>query len=201
MAADDAVTGGHTGDLMPGEGVAWYIPTTPIEISPARLDAFTPSSMATHDPWSRSATAPLIEDNTDGTLTTEGPGRRYGPHHVSGTVSTGPSPLAMVTRPEEPQGVDGSTRIEVTVARFRALGDPTRLRVIDELTHGSRCVCEIRDRINVPAPLLSHHLGVLRNTGLVTSSRRGRWVDCTLDTGVLAATFASVVPPSGSVTR
>ena len=75
--------------------------------------------------------------------------------------------------------VDGSTDFELIVARLRALGDPTRLRVVLELTGGSRCVCELRERLDVTGPLLSHHLGVLRDAGLVTAARRGRWIDYT----------------------
>ena len=74
----------------------------------------------------------------------------------------------------------GSITLEAIAARFRALGDPTRLRVVAELTLGTRCVCELRDRVEVSGPLLSHHLTVLRDAGLVTSERRGRWVDYTL---------------------
>jgi ArsR family transcriptional regulator len=79
------------------------------------------------------------------------------------------------------------------VARFRALADPTRLRVVHELTRGTRCVCELRDQLGIRGPLLSHHLAVLRDAGLVTACRRGRWVDYTLDTQVLAATFAAAM--------
>ncbi len=55
-------------------------------------------------------------------------------------------------------------------------------------------MCELRDRIDLPGPLLSHHLGVLRDAGLVTATRRGRWVDYTLETDALAATLAAVAP-------
>ena len=82
--------------------------------------------------------------------------------------------------------MDGSTPVEVHAARFRALGDPTRLRIVGELSGGTRRVCELRDQIEVPGPLLSHHLAVLREAGLVTAARRGRWIDYTLDTSVLA---------------
>lgn len=78
-------------------------------------------------------------------------------------------------------------------ARFRALGDPNRLRVIDELSGGVRCVCELRDHLGLPGPLLSHHLAVLREAGLVTASRRGRWIDYTLDADALAALSGELV--------
>lgn len=66
--------------------------------------------------------------------------------------------------------------------------------MIQELASGTRCVCELRDRVDVSGPLLSHHLAVLRDAGLVTASRRGRWVDYTLDVEALDATFAGLVP-------
>lgn len=95
--------------------------------------------------------------------------------------------------------MNGSTQFELTVERFRALGDPTRLRVIQELSRGSHCVCELRERVDVAGPLLSHHLAVLRDAGLVTACRRGRWVDYTLDTDALTATLATVAPePAGA---
>ncbi len=97
--------------------------------------------------------------------------------------------------------MNGSTTIELTVSRLRAVGDPTRLRVVQELATGTRCVCELRDRIDVAGPLLSHHLAVLRDAGLVTAHRRGRWVDYTLDTEVLTATFAAVTPVPVAASR
>lgn len=61
---------------------------------------------------------------------------------------------------------------------FAALSDPIRLRILDGLTGEHRCVCEIQEHVTDVAPnLLSYHLRVLRNAGLVESSRRGRWVD------------------------
>jgi ArsR family transcriptional regulator len=83
-----------------------------------------------------------------------------------------------------------STTVELTASRFRALGDPTRLRVVQELVGGTRCVCELRERIDVSGPLLSHHLTVLRDAGLVTATRRGRWVDYTLDRDALGVLTA-----------
>ncbi|MGZ8766449.1 MAG: ArsR/SmtB family transcription factor, partial [Acidimicrobiia bacterium] len=56
------------------------------------------------------------------------------------------------------RSMDDSTSVELNATRFRALGDPTRLRVIRELAHGTRCVCELRNRIDVSGSLLSHHL-------------------------------------------
>ncbi len=48
-------------------------------------------------------------------------------------------------------------------------------------------MCVLRDRLGVQGPLLSHHLAVLRNAGLITAARRGRWIDYRLDPDALAA--------------
>jgi len=67
--------------------------------------------------------------------------------------------------------------IEAAAAGFSALGDPIRLRILGELVEGQRCVCELLEEIGVAPNLLSYHLRVLRDAGLVEASRRGRWVD------------------------
>jgi ArsR family transcriptional regulator, arsenate/arsenite/antimonite-responsive transcriptional repressor len=76
------------------------------------------------------------------------------------------------------------------VTVFRALGDPTRLRVIELLAGGQRCACEIQAALDVSANLLSHHLKVLREAGLIDGERRGRWIDYRLEPDGVAATAA-----------
>jgi len=79
------------------------------------------------------------------------------------------------------------TLLESVAAGFSALGDPIRLRILGALVGGQRCVCELLEEIGVAPNLLSYHLRVLRESGLVDSSRRGRWVDYRLDGDGLAA--------------
>lgn len=74
--------------------------------------------------------------------------------------------------------------------RLAALADPVRLRIINVLAGGSRCVCDLHARVPVAANLLSYHLRVLREAGLVTATRRGRWVDYRLDGGGFDALWA-----------
>ena len=62
----------------------------------------------------------------------------------------------------------------------RVLGDPVRWSVVAELRRGTRCACELGEASGAAPSLLSHHLGVLRDAGLVTAQRRGRWIDYTL---------------------
>jgi len=63
---------------------------------------------------------------------------------------------------------------------FRALGDPTRLRILKLLTGGELCVCQIEQSLRISQALTSRHLGILRMTGLVQARREGQWVHYSL---------------------
>jgi ArsR family transcriptional regulator, arsenate/arsenite/antimonite-responsive transcriptional repressor len=82
-----------------------------------------------------------------------------------------------------------STQVELA-ARLAALADPVRLRLVGVLAGGGRCVCDLQAEVPVAPNLLSYHLRVLRDAGLVTATRRGRWVDYRLDGGGFAALWA-----------
>jgi ArsR family transcriptional regulator len=60
---------------------------------------------------------------------------------------------------------------------FAALSDPVRVRIVDLLAGGGRCVCDLLRDVDVAPNLLSYHLRVLRRAGLIVGTRRGRWVD------------------------
>jgi ArsR family transcriptional regulator len=63
-----------------------------------------------------------------------------------------------------------------TAARlFHALSDETRLALLDMLRHGERCVCELQDQLDAAQSRLSFHLRVLKDAGLVTDRKEGRW--------------------------
>ncbi|MEX2279138.1 MAG: metalloregulator ArsR/SmtB family transcription factor [Acidimicrobiia bacterium] len=88
-----------------------------------------------------------------------------------------------------------STVLEARAQTFAALSDPIRLQVLDILGAGSRCACDLRDAVGIAPNLLSYHLRVLREAGLVDASRRGRWVDYRLShTG---ADLVSDATPAG----
>jgi ArsR family transcriptional regulator len=70
-----------------------------------------------------------------------------------------------------------SRTVEARAVVFSALSDPIRLRVLDGLASETRCVCDIQETVGVAPNLLSYHLKVLRDAGLIEGSRRGRWVD------------------------
>lgn len=58
---------------------------------------------------------------------------------------------------------------------FQALSDETRLDIIGLLESGERCVCELQDALEAAQSRLSFHLRVLKDAGIVTDRREGRW--------------------------
>ena len=58
---------------------------------------------------------------------------------------------------------------------FRALADPTRVRILHLLGDGPLCVGDLVSVLGVPQPTASRHLAYLRKSGLVVDERRGQW--------------------------
>ena len=56
---------------------------------------------------------------------------------------------------------------------MKALAHPSRLFIVDELSRGERCVCELTEMIGADVSTVSKHLAVLRQAGLVLDERRG----------------------------
>lgn len=65
--------------------------------------------------------------------------------------------------------------LSLITRQFRALADPTRLQIVDLLRGGERCVCELTDALDLGQSLLSFHLKTMKDAGLVTDRREGRW--------------------------
>jgi ArsR family transcriptional regulator len=60
---------------------------------------------------------------------------------------------------------------------FKALGDPVRLRLFHLLSlRDELCVCHLTEALRLPQSTISRHLGVLRNAGLVSTRRDGKWM-------------------------
>ena len=59
---------------------------------------------------------------------------------------------------------------------LKALAHPTRLFIVDELSRGERCVCELTALVGVEMPTVSRHLSQLRHAGLVEDEKRGAMV-------------------------
>ena len=58
---------------------------------------------------------------------------------------------------------------------YHALSDETRLEILDMLRNGESCVCDLQSELDAAQSRLSFHLRVLKDAGLVTDRREGRW--------------------------
>ncbi len=66
-----------------------------------------------------------------------------------------------------------------------AIADPIRLQLMERLAGSKACVCDLQAEVPIAANLLSYHLKVLREAGLIEGTRRGRWIDYELTPGAL----------------
>lgn len=74
-----------------------------------------------------------------------------------------------------------------TLAQLKGVADETRLAILLQLRHGEQCVCDLTDTIQASQSLLSFHLRILREAGLVRDRRVGRWVHYAIAPEGLAA--------------
>ena len=72
------------------------------------------------------------------------------------------------------------------IQRMKALSDDKRLRILEQLAGGERCVCDLTDALDAGQSLLSFHLKTLKDAGLVSDRRDGRWVHYSLNGTALA---------------
>jgi len=71
-------------------------------------------------------------------------------------------------------------RYKTRAAIIKAMGHPTRLFIVEELSRGERCVCELTEMIGADISTISKHLSVLKNAGIVHDDKRGAQVFYTL---------------------
>lgn len=79
------------------------------------------------------------------------------------------------------------------VAVFHALSDETRVAIVKRLAGGERCVCDLQDLLDAAQSRLSYHLKTLKDAGLITDRREGRWVHYSLVPGALEAVTGFVL--------
>jgi DNA-binding transcriptional ArsR family regulator len=75
--------------------------------------------------------------------------------------------MDFANRPTEVAGMVGF------VPFFKALGNPTRAQIVEFLLGGERCVCEMTGPLDLSQPLVSHHLALLRDAGLLEMRSEG----------------------------
>jgi len=85
---------------------------------------------------------------------------------------------------------------------FKAVGDPVRLRLLSLIAShagGEACVCDLTGAFDLTGPTISHHLKVLRESGLITGERRGTWIYYRVQPGTLARLSAVLQPAATPV--
>lgn len=76
------------------------------------------------------------------------------------------------------------------VPSFKALSDETRLKIIDMLSCGEMCACDILEAFSISQSTLSYHMKILVDSGLINGVRDGAWMRYTLNTEKADAVIA-----------
>ncbi|MCW2770096.1 MAG: transcriptional regulator [Aeromicrobium sp.] len=87
-------------------------------------------------------------------------------------------------------GVMSDVEATSLAAKFKAMGDPTRLRLLSMVAaaeSGEACVCDLNDQLDLSQGTVSHHLGLLVKAGLLSRTKRGTWSYYALVPGALPA--------------
>ncbi|MCX8063301.1 MAG: metalloregulator ArsR/SmtB family transcription factor [Anaerolineales bacterium] len=77
------------------------------------------------------------------------------------------------------QGAPFSIKEDSLITYLKALAEPNRLRIFDLLMEGVYCNCELGEKLEMPPNLISHHLAILRQAGLIKAKRDtidARWI-------------------------
>jgi ArsR family transcriptional regulator len=75
-------------------------------------------------------------------------------------------------------GVLSAEEAERIAHIFKALGDPTRVRLLSLIAaseDGEACICDLTEPVGLSQPTVSHHIKLLVDAGLATREQRGRW--------------------------
>lgn len=80
---------------------------------------------------------------------------------------------------------------------LKAIADPSRLEIFEILSPEIRCNCHLQEVLDLAPNLLSYHLKVLREAGLIEGTKRGRWVDYSL-TSDAHERIAAALPKSSA---
>jgi len=94
--------------------------------------------------------------------------------------------LSLVTAPLPARRSKAGPDLARMAELFHALSDETRLKIVQKLLGGERCVCDLTDALDAAQSRLSFHVKVLKSAGLVTDRREGRFLHYSLVPETLA---------------
>jgi ArsR family transcriptional regulator len=95
------------------------------------------------------------------------------------------------------RGVLTAEEAERTARTFKALGDPTRVRLLSLIAasgDGEACICDLTEPVGLSQPTVSHHMRVLVDAGLATREQRGRWAYYRVVTDALESASRALRP-------
>lgn len=117
-------------------------------------------------------------------------------------MTTEASPAALdgccATLVAEPISVDAAVALAAT---FKALGDPTRVRLLSMVAAhdgNEACVCDLTEPVGLSQPTVSHHLKILVDAGLLSRTKRGIWSYYAVVPGALERLAANLATPTGT---
>ena len=94
-------------------------------------------------------------------------------------------------------GVVSDEAAETLARMFKALGDPTRVKLLSMIAaapEGEACICDMTEPVGLSQPTVSHHMKLLVEAGLCTREQRGRWAYYRVDPAVLHSLAAALEP-------
>ncbi len=92
---------------------------------------------------------------------------------------------------------DSVQQREFSANFFKALAHSTRLFIVEQLSDGEKCVYELTDMIDADMSTVSRHLAVLKNSGIVSSCKRGNQVFYSLRTPCILNFLQCIHAPQG----
>lgn len=96
-------------------------------------------------------------------------------------------------------GVISDDAAETLARMFKALGDPSRVKLLSLIAAaegGEACSCDLTDPVGLSQPTVSHHLKLLVEAGLITREQRGKWAYFSVVPGTLTSLAEAISPRS-----
>jgi len=93
-----------------------------------------------------------------------------------------------------------NSRHEKDAAVFKALCDPRRLAILEQLRSGEKCACVLLEQLDIGQPCLSYHMKILCESGLIDSRQEGKWTHYRLSEsgcGAAVALLRALTTPDG----
>ena len=94
-------------------------------------------------------------------------------------------------------GVVSDETAETLARMFKALGDPTRVKLLSLIAaapNGEACICDMTDPVGLAQPTVSHHMKLLVEAGLATREQRGKWAYYSVVPAVLSSLATALEP-------